>query len=208
MSIPLCCVILTERTSSMKKISLRQRLLWRLRQQPEQLRQAKSSAIAQTLRRLHIYKKARVVMCYVAIDSEVETRPILEQALADGKRVAVPMALSRSRRLVAAEVKNLRRELKPRGPWKIPQPPSRKGHAISPENLDLVIVPGVAFDRQGRRLGRGMGYFDRFLGRVPASVPRVGLAFRFQLLKEIPSESHDQPVSVVITEKKVVRIKG
>lgn len=192
----------------MKKISLRQRLLLKLRQQPQPLRRAKSRAIAQALRRLHLYQKARVVMCYVAIDGEVETRAILEQALADGKRVAVPRAFSRGCRLVAAEVKNLRRELKPRGPWKIPQPSSRKGHAISPERLDLVIVPGVAFDRRGQRLGRGMGYFDRFLSRVPASVPRVGLAFRFQLLKEIPLESHDQPVDRVITEKAVVRIKG
>lgn len=201
---PIYCAILTSGKSSMKKVSLRQRLLLKLRQQPERLRFSKSRAIGQTLRRLHLYKKAGVVMCYVAIDGEVETRPFLSQALADGKRVVVPVTLKKSRKLIAVEIKDPGLDLKRRGPFKIPQPRFSRRRAVPPEKLDLVIVPGIAFDRRGRRLGRGLGYFDRFLAQVPASVPRVGLAFRFQVLKKIPSESHDQPVDRVITEKGVI----
>lgn len=183
----------------MKKISLRQQLLLKLRQQPKGLRLTRSRAIGKALRRLQLYQKAGLVMCYVSVDGEVETRPILEQALIDGKRVVVPVTLKSPRRLVAVEIQDLKLDLKRKGPFKIPQPVLRQRRVVSPEKLDLVIVPGIAFDRWGRRLGRGMGYFDRFLAQVPASVPRIGLAFRFQMVKEIPWESHDQPVSRVIT---------
>jgi 5-formyltetrahydrofolate cyclo-ligase len=65
--------------------------------------------------------------------------------------------------------------------------------------VDLVLVPGVAFDRQGHRLGHGLGYFDRFLSRVPKTTPTVGLAFRFQLLDRLPAASHDRAVQTVLT---------
>ncbi len=139
-------------------------------------------------------------MCYVAIDGEVETRPLLAQALADGKQVAVPVTRPRGRRLLAIQIQDPHRDLRKKGPYGIPEPVKISQREVSVKDLDLVIVPGVAFDRAGRRLGRGMGYFDRFLERVPRSVPRVGLAFRFQVVRRLPWEGHDQPVSKVITD--------
>lgn len=184
----------------MTKEAIRRRILQKLRQQPEEARYKKSRLIAQRVRRLNPYRKAKVLLCYVAIDGEVETRPILAQALADGKRVAVPVSLKRNRSLAAVEIQDLERDLGFKGLFRIPEPAPAARRRVAPEELDLVLVPGVAFDRQGRRLGRGFGYFDRFLEKVPAAVPRIGLAFRFQKVKEIPLESHDQPVWKVITE--------
>ncbi len=157
-------------------------------------------AIERALRRSSLYKKACVILCYVSIDGEVETRPILKEALADGKRVAVPALRKKSHRLVAAEISDAESDLEQTGPFKIPQPRGAHRRPIPPEALDLIIVPGVAFDCHGRRLGRGGGYFDRFLSRVPLSVPRIGIAFRFQVVKELVTESHDQPVTKVITD--------
>ena len=184
----------------MTKKELRQRILGRLRRQPEEKRQAKSVVIGRRLRRLPLYRKAGVILCYVAIDGEVETRPILAQAHADGKRVAVPVTLSKPKRLIAAEIQDPETDLRHRGPFGIPQPPRPGRRRVPIKKLDLVLVPGVAFDRRGRRLGRGGGYFDRFLSEIPPEIPSVGLAFRFQLVKNIPWESHDRPVSRVITE--------
>ena len=137
-------------------------------------------------------------MCYVSIGAEVETGWILSQALADGKRVAVPMTRKKPNRIFPAEIRS-RQDLKITGHFGIPQPkhPHRR---IPLKKLELVIVPGIAFDRRGRRLGRGGGYFDRFLSRLPASVPCVGLAFKFQVVKKLPVESHDKSVSKVITD--------
>ncbi len=182
------------------KQRLRQQLLRRLLKQPKRRRLIKSLEIGRALRRLRIYRKAKILLCYIAIHEEVETRPIIAKALSQGKRVAVPVVRAQGRRLLAVEIKDPDRDLKVVGPYGIPQPAIRAQRRVVPEDLDLIIVPGVAFDRSGRRLGRGLGYFDRFLESVPSAVPRVGLAFRFQLVKRIPWESHDQPVTRVITD--------
>lgn len=101
--------------------------------------------------------------------------------------------------MIAAEITHCRRDLQGRGLFGLCQP-ARPWRRLPPERMDLVIVPGLAFDRNGHRLGRGGGYFDRFLEKVPAQVPRIGLAFRFQVVARLPRESHDQPVDRVITD--------
>ncbi|MBI4343199.1 MAG: 5-formyltetrahydrofolate cyclo-ligase, partial [Candidatus Omnitrophica bacterium] len=78
-----------------------------------------------------------------------------------------------------------------------PTPSARR--PVRLRELDAVLVPGLAFDRQGRRLGHGYGYFDRLLARLPQATPVIGLAFRFQLLDRLPAASHDRPVSTVLT---------
>ncbi|MBI3332673.1 MAG: 5-formyltetrahydrofolate cyclo-ligase [Candidatus Omnitrophica bacterium] len=143
-------------------------------------------------------------MCYVAFDGEVETRAILAQALSDGKRVAVPAIARRPRRLLAVEILDPERDLRRKGPFGIPHPVRARERRLDPRRLGLVIVPAVAFDRKGRRLGRGGGYFDRFLSRLPPAVSRVGLAFGFQVVRELPSEPHDEPVSSIVTERVII----
>lgn len=189
-----------------EKRALRRTLLRRMREQPERARLAKSRSIGRRLRRLKIYRRAKILLCYVAFDGEVETRPILRRALADGKRVAVPVTVTSSKRLYAAEIRDPDRDLRRRGPFGIPQP-GRAGRRIPLKKLDLVLMPGVAFDRRGHRLGRGGGYFDRLLARLPAAARRVGLAFEFQLLRELPVESHDLPACAVVTEKEVISFR-
>ena len=185
----------------MTKPDLRRQILSRLRRQPSETRLRKSLRIGQRLRGLAVYRRARRILCYVAVDGEVETRPILAQALLDGKQVAVPVAIPHRKRIFPARIQDSARDLTRRGAFGIPEPENAAGRRIALNRIDLVIVPGVAFDRRGRRLGRGGGYFDRFLARIPSSVPRVGLAFQFQRVKSIPWEPHDQPVSRVITER-------
>ncbi len=184
-----------------KKRALREKTLRRLRQQPESSRKKKSLAISRRLFRTRLYREAERLLCYAAIGGEVQTRGILERALSDGKELFVPVVTDRARRhMVVAQVKDLGKDLAHKGHFRIAHPLKFSSREISLSTLDLVILPGVAFDGQGNRLGRGGGYFDRFLSRVPARVPRVGLAFRFQVVAKLPRETHDQPVSKVITE--------
>lgn len=184
-----------------KKEALREKALRRLRQQSESSRLRRSFTIGGRLFRTPLYRKAERLLCYVAIAGEVQTRHILEQALSDGKEVFVPVVTDKARRhMVVAQVKDLEKDLAHRGHYGVPHPLRLASREIPLETLDLVIVPGIAFDRRGNRLGRGGGYFDRFLARVPADVPRVGLAFKFQVVQRLPQESHDQSVARVITE--------
>ena len=100
--------------------------------------------------------------------------------------------------MIASLVKDLRRELSP-GPFEIPQPKKKCIREVPYESIDLVIVPGLAFDRQGNRLGRGAGYYDKFLAKLPKETPRIGLAFDFQVLKDLPTLSHDISVDKVVS---------
>lgn len=184
-----------------KKQALREKTLRCLRQQSESSRQKKSLIIGRRLFRIRLYRQAKRLLCYVAIDGEVQTRRILEKSISDGKEVFVPVVTDRTRRhMVVAQVKDLEKDLAHRGHYGIAHPLRLSSREIPLSALDLAILPGVAFDRQGNRLGRGGGYFDRFLSRVPLSVPRVGLAFRFQVVAKLPREAHDQPVDRVVTE--------
>lgn len=186
----------------MNKQALRRRFLRRLRSQPQRARQAKSRAIAGRLRRLEAYRQAKTLLCYVSFDGEVETLPILRKALSDGKRVAVPAIVPPSKRLLAVELRDVRRDLTA-SHFGIPHPRVTT-RRVPLKSLKLVLVPGVAFDRRGRRLGRGGGYFDRFLQRLPRSARKIGLAFDFQIVeKDLPEEKHDIPMSGVVTNKEV-----
>lgn len=184
-----------------KKEALRAKILRRLRRQSESSRLEKSSVIGRRLFRAPLYRRARRLLCYVAIDGEVHTRHILKKALSDGKEVFVPAVTDKARRHMGiAQIQDLERDLAHRGHYGVPHPLRLASEEDSLKGLDLVIVPGLAFDRRGNRLGRGGGYFDRFLVRVPAEAPRVGLAFRFQVVNRLPLESNDQPVTRVITD--------
>jgi 5-formyltetrahydrofolate cyclo-ligase len=112
-----------------------------------------------------------------------------------GKRVVVPKVSGR--RLLLCELKDPDRDLAP-GSFGVWEPLPHAMRPVSPKALELVIIPGLAFDRRGHRLGHGLGYFDRFLRRVPRSAARIGVCFDFQLLDHLPNRPHDQAVDRVL----------
>ena len=181
----------------MTKAQLRTTLLHQLKQQKEATRRRRSEAIRRKVFRLTAFREAVTVCCYVSLPYEVQTRRMIEAMRSQGKRVVVPM-VSRGKRLRLSELRDPARELAPGafGVWE-PLPEARR--PVSIRELDLVLVPGLAFDRRGHRLGHGHGYFDRFLARVPKTTPTVGLAFRFQLLDRLPTAPHDHAVQTVLS---------
>lgn len=181
------------------KARVRPALLRRLKQQKEDDRRRRSRAIWRKVARLTAFRLARTVCCYVAQPYEVETRPMIEAMLTQGKRVVVPVVRPRAKRLVCAEVRDPSAELAP-GAFGVLEPRPGARRPVPPQALDLVLVPGLAFDRQGHRLGHGHGYFDRFLARLPGRTPTVGLAFRFQVLARLPVTAHDRAVHTVLTD--------
>ena len=180
------------------KAQLRKSCLRQLKEQKEEERRQRSSKIWRKVLRLTAFRQARVVCCYVALPYEVQTWQMIETMLAKGKRVVVPVAKPQSKRLVLSELRDPARELS-RGAHGVLEPHRQAFRPVSVRAVDLVLVPGIAFDRSGFRLGHGQGYYDRFLARVPKSTPTVGLAFRFQLLDRLPTAAHDRAVSTVLT---------
>ena len=139
------------------------------------------------------YRRAKTVLLYRGVGGEIDTAPILQDALSAGKLVALPRItgpdLMEARRVASAE------ELVP-GKYGIPAPPA-ESELIPPEALDLILVPGAAFTPEGDRLGRGGGYYDRYLPRTAGF--KVALARRGQLFPALPTQAHDQRVDLVVT---------
>lgn len=167
---------------------------------PVPRRQEVASIVAATLRRLPEYVAARGLLLYASFGSEVPTGPLLAAASEDGKPVAFPRidgkALSLHEwRPEAALVPNR---------VGVPQPPP-EAPPFDVGAVDLVVVPGLAFDRRGSRLGYGGGYYDRLLKTAPRAF-RVGLAYDLQLVPSLPSTHLDVPMDCLVTEAGVHRL--
>ena len=167
-------------------------------------REAAAAAACGHLGALPAYRKAAVVLWYASMPSELATAPGIEAALAEGKRVAVPWCDGDDLGLWRVESRS---ELVP-GTWGIPEPPAaRRGdpmRQVPPESVGFVVVPGLAFDRLGRRLGYGKGYYDRLLARSPAV--RAGLCFEAQVFPEVPAGPHDAVMDWLVTEEGAFRV--
>lgn len=180
------------------KQSLRQMFLKKLKRQKEEKRRQKSSLIKRKLFSSQEFKKAKTILFYASFDGEVDTKKMLRQALRLGKRVALPVILENKKKLIPSLVFDLEKELGA-GPYGILQPKSDYLRPVDLSDINLVIVPGVAFDREGRRLGRGKGYYDCFLKTLPLNIPTIGLAFDFQITESLPfNPSYDVAVKKVI----------
>lgn len=140
---------------------------------------------------------ASSVMLYMPLRSEVDVTPLAVAALSQGKRVSVPRADSAAGTLTPIGVDAFDADSMPPDPMGVRTPTS--GDAVAPDRLDLVVVPGVAFDRAGRRLGRGAGYYDRFLSRLLPHTATAGICFDEQLVDAVPHGGHDRPVDCVFT---------
>lgn len=150
------------------------------------------------------YAAATTVLFYVDAGSEVRTRHSLPEALASGKRVVVPYCIVETNELELFLLEDMSELVE--GAYKILEPkaelrelPNKK---VQPEQLDLVMVPGTAFDPKGGRMGQGKGYYDRLLARVRPDAPLVAIAFDCQIFDEIPVSAHDVFMDKVLTESR------
>ena len=130
---------------------------------------------------------------------EVNTQPMIEEALKMGKKVLVPLADLENKELKLYEIRDMAVDLAP-GTLDILEPRREKTRPADAKEADCVIVPGLAFGATGERLGRGAGFYDRFLSKLSAGTPKIALAFSFQVLPQIPQETHDHVVDFVLTE--------
>ena len=193
------------------KSEVRQLILARRAELDPDLARRKSEAIGRVLSFLPEYRLARTLLLFVSFRDEVNTGPLIRAALREHKRVAVPKVLRPprhpERNLLPCAIRSFPGDLTP-GAHGILEPPDGAERPVRVEELDLVVVPGVAFTPAGDRLGYGGGFYDRFLPTLAPGTPTVGLCFDLQLVESLPREPHDHRVSAVVTEKGVIRPAG
>jgi len=167
----------------------------------------KSRRIKKLLFELPEFDQAATVAFYVAKrDShEVETEEMIKESLNTGKRVLVPVV--DGAQLLFSELRDYDSELAP-GTFGVPEPKPQLRRPVPLSESDLIVVPGVAFDCRGYRLGYGGGYYDRLLREISLTKPSLtsaGLGYEFQIVEKLPVTADDVPIDILVTEKRVLR---
>ena len=169
----------------------------------EQSIRKKSREITRNLAELAEFQGCRNILFFLSLPREVQTDEMIQMAIGMGKKVFVPIVDANHRRLNISEIPGLDIEFEEKR-FGIREPGLSHLKIVSPRVLDFVLVPGLAFDRKGGRVGYGAGYYDKFLKEVLDHVVRVGVAFDFQVLDSIPQTEFDVPVQKILTEKKSI----
>ena len=164
-------------------------------------RQQASRKMQAELTRLPCYQ-AEYIMLYMAMQDEVQLDELIAMVLKDGKKAAIPLVTGAGL-MEAVELSDMA-DLVP-DKYGIKTVSEEKRRLIAPDKIDLIIVPGVAFDKAGHRLGMGGGFYDRFMLRASRAV-RTALAYDCQLLAVVPAEVHDLTVDYIITEKQNIAL--
>jgi 5-formyltetrahydrofolate cyclo-ligase len=182
-----------EKCAGLTKQEIRSKIQLKLKNQKEEDRKRKSGRIKNKLFKTRFFKKAKIVMFYVSFNGEVITKEMIQETRRLGRKVVVPVC-EKDKIIRACLLGDNSRMVK--GPYGISEPAEKK--LVNLKDLDLVVVPGIAFTKEGARLGRGKGYYDRFLKKLPDKTVSIGLAFGFQVLSTLPASPHDVSVNKVI----------
>ena len=187
---------------TLNKAALRKHLRQVLEQMSDADRHAKSSTICSLIAASPEFVASRVIMLYLSTPFEVDTAPLALRAWQAGKTVVVPKVSWDQRRMLPVEISSLHDQMTSTGPG-IKEPVT--GRPMPVEFVDLVIVPGLGFTNNGFRIGRGMGFYDRFLAQPEFVGLSCGLAFEEQMLEQLPLLDHDIPLSMLATDRGIRR---
>ena len=190
-----------------QKTTIRKEILEKRKSQDPQVSAAQSRSITGTLIGRKEFQTANRILIYLSKDGEVGTDHLLGRAFELGKRVCVPVVDRGNDELRISELPGPEIDFR-LGAFGVREPAEGDLNFVTPDKIDLVVVPGLAFDRRGGRIGYGKGYYDRLLSRLSSQVPRIALAFEFQVLDTVPQDENDIQVDTIITEKNTMSCSG
>ena len=163
----------------------------------------KNTAIEQRLFEFANFLEARIVLFYINIGGEVATTNLIKKSYEYNKIVVLPVFNPSNNTFRLMKVDNIATDMV-EGPRKVMEPNPKKCKVVPIECIDIAIIPGIAMDEKGGRIGPGDGFYDRLIPELPVTTRKVGLAIENQIIPQIPMESHDKYVDIVITEERVI----
>jgi 5-formyltetrahydrofolate cyclo-ligase len=169
---------------------------------PEQ-RKLLSARVADNLWSVPEFSSAGIILFFISFRSEVDTMPMIHRALGEGKTVCVPCTDAGNKAMVASRINDLEGDLE-LGNYDILEPREECLRPVPEQNIDVVLMPGVAFDRTGGRLGYGGGYYDRFLEKCGPGCTLIAVAFELQIVEHVPCADHDARIHKIVTEERVI----
>ena len=166
-------------------------------------RQQKLETIQERLFDFANFLEARIVLLYVNAPNEVPSMEIIQKTVEIGKIVVLPAFDVQKSGIKLMKIDNPNRDLI-MGPRQILEPNPQRCRKVPLECIDIAIIPGVALDEKGGRLGAGDGYYDRLIPKLPITTRKVALAIEDQIFQQVPMESHDKFVDIIVTNKRVI----
>jgi 5-formyltetrahydrofolate cyclo-ligase len=185
------------------KREIRKRILTLRNAMPPESITAKSDEIVRRLMELREIRDSSTLMVFLSFGSEVLTDDLIRWGWSEGKRIVVPLCRPESRELTPCRIDGFD-ELET-GHYGIREPKAGRLRSVPRAEIDAVIVPAVAFDRRGYRVGYGGGYYDRFLPECPQAA-NIGAAFACQIVPEVPSDRYDLAVDRIVTEEGIISV--
>jgi len=170
---------------------------------PEADRAKKIERIENRLFEFANFLEAKIVLLYVNNSGEVPSKDILARCFEYGKIVVLPAFDTEKSEMRPMKVDDLETDLIP-GPRGVLGPDLERCKSVPIERIDLAVIPGIAFDEKGGRIGSGDGYYDRFIPKLPITTRKVSLVFEEQIVPQVPVESHDKHVDIIITDKRII----
>ena len=149
------------------------------------------------------FLEAKIALLYVSGDNEVQTRNIIKRAYSYNKIVVLPAFDPKTFEMELMKVDKFAQELKP-GPRGVPEPNAGRCKIVPIDRIDIAIIPGIAFDEKGGRIGTGRGYYDRLIPNLAVTTRKVALTLEEQVIPQVPMESHDKHVDIIITDKRII----
>lgn len=184
-----------------EKKALRNRIIKLLRSQPEQQRKEGSQRVADILFSLPEWNEAHAIGITISLPHEVQTELIISRGWEEGKQIAVPRVKKGTTQMTFYEIHSF--SVLEDTFFGLREPKPSECRQIDGQELDLLLVPGVAFDQKGNRLGYGGGYYDRFLHSYKGKT--IALAYSQQLVESVPTDERDERVQMIVTERGVYR---
>jgi 5-formyltetrahydrofolate cyclo-ligase len=163
----------------------------------------KVKAIENRLFEFANFLEAKIALLYVSGDNEVQSRNIIKRAYAYNKIVVLPAFDAKTFDMKLMKVDDTSRELKS-GPRGVPEPDEGLCKIVPIDRIDIAVIPGVAFDEKGGRIGSGKGYYDRLIPKLAITTRKVALTFEEQIIPQVPMESHDKHVDIIITDERII----
>ena len=186
-----------------KKQEIRNEINRMFEQYPPDALAAKTKGIEERLFEFANYLEARIALLYTPAACEVDTLEIIKRSYMYNKIVVLPAFDPNNFRMTLMKVDDPDKDLV-QGPRGNLEPNPKRCKAVPIDCLDIAIIPGLAMDEKGGRIGSGMGYYDRLIPDLPITTRKVGLVFEDQIVPMVPMESHDRHVDIVVTEKRVI----
>ncbi len=165
--------------------------------------EAKCKSVENRLFEFANFLESRIALFYVTRGREIPTEAILERALETGKKIALPLVDRENNKTTIFRIDNLKDDLV-LNEDAIPTPDQDRCKALSAEQIDIAIVPGLAFDEKGGRIGIVDNFYDKFVAKLPVTTRKVVLAFEEQVVTAVPTDSRSKHIDIIITDKRII----